>query len=130
MSPMAALIGPQPIGRASPGPSATPTRGRSATLHLPDGTKHARIVLVIVGPIPRLQLRHVPSDWVLRRMVVGCDVAESVERFRQSAERHGHRVGRGHTVEDWNPRIAGRCGREGAVRRGDTIVGEIAFERW
>jgi hypothetical protein len=32
------------------------------TLVLPDKAKHARILLQLVGPVQRLQLRHVPSD--------------------------------------------------------------------
>jgi hypothetical protein len=77
------------------------------TLRFPDDTNRARIVLMIVGPIPTLQLRHVPSDWVLGRTGVGPNVAVSVAEFRAAAKRDGYRVEAGYAVEDWNPRIRG-----------------------
>src|SRR2546426_616500 len=56
--------------------SSRPGRDQSVTLRLPDETKHARIVNVVVGPVGYLQLRHVPSDWVI--VTVGHGPASAV----------------------------------------------------
>jgi hypothetical protein len=69
-------------------------------LDLPDDTKHARIVKMFVGPVQRLQLRHVPSDWVLHSEGKGPDLAASVEALRRRAKRQGYVVDEGFTVED------------------------------
>jgi len=71
------------------------------TLKLPDETKHARIVHVFAGPIQRLQLRHVPSDWVLHSEGKGPDLADNVESLRRRAIRQGYVVDEGFAVEDW-----------------------------
>jgi hypothetical protein len=77
------------------------------TLKIPHGTKHARIVVQIVGPVMRLHLRHVPSDWVIFTTGQGPDRVASVEKPRQRAERNGYSVEPGYTIEDGNPKIAG-----------------------
>lgn len=74
------------------------------TLRLPDETKHARIVNVVVGPVGYFQLRHVPSDWVI--VTVGHGPANAA-RLRQAARRRGYAVDERVEVEDWNSTIAG-----------------------
>jgi hypothetical protein len=75
------------------------------TLRLANDEKRARIVRQIVGPVERLQLRHVPSDWLIYAMGIGPDPAASVERLRRAAVRRGYVVEEGVTVEDWNPKV-------------------------
>jgi hypothetical protein len=67
----------------------------------------ARIVCQIAGPVERLQLRHVPSDWVIVNVGRGPDLIASVERLRQVAILRGFVAEDGVTVEDWNSRIEG-----------------------
>jgi len=71
------------------------------TLKLPDDTKHARIVHMFSGPIQRLQLRHVPSDWVLYSEGKGPDLLRNVKELRRAAVKHGYVVDEGFAVEDW-----------------------------
>ena len=70
-------------------------------LRLPDDTKHARIIHMLVGPVQWLQLRHVSSNWVLTSLSLGPDLASSVETLRRQAMRRGYVVDEGLTVEDW-----------------------------
>jgi hypothetical protein len=97
--------GARPVGSDDQESSGRDARQARGGQH--DDTKHARIVLQSVGPVPTLQLRHVPSDSVFRRSGVGPDVAARVEQFRAAAERRGYTVEPGYSVEDWNPRIMG-----------------------
>ena len=77
------------------------------TLRLPDDTKCARIVLQITGPLARLHLRHVPSNWVITWTGIGPNIDVQVDEFRRVAERHGYMVEPGYSVEDWTARIKG-----------------------
>ncbi len=74
------------------------------TLKIPDDTKHARIVAQIAGPVSRLYVRHVPSDWVLFTTGHGPDLVADIENLRRPAERNGYAVEPGYTVEDWTPK--------------------------
>jgi hypothetical protein len=71
------------------------------TLSLPADTKSARIVHTLVGPVQRLQLRHVPSNWVIHSEGKGPDLAAFVEVLRRRAVRQGYVVDEGYDVEDW-----------------------------
>lgn len=71
------------------------------TLQLPDESKHARIVHQFVGPVQRLHLRHVPSDWVITSAEIGPDATASIEELRGRAKRQGYTVDSGYIVEDW-----------------------------
>ena len=85
------------------------------TLRLPDCTRRARIVLMMVGPCAPLHLRHVPSDWVVAWIGVGPDVDAAAEALRREAQRQGYIVEAGVTVEDWRqPGAWGRAPSEGA----------------
>jgi hypothetical protein len=77
------------------------------TLKILDDTKHARIVIQIVGPVSRLHVRHVPSDWVLFTIGHSPDLVADIEKVRQCAERNGYTVEPGYKIEDRNPRIDG-----------------------
>jgi hypothetical protein len=76
------------------------------TLSLPTDEMRARIVCQITERVEHLQLRHVPSDWLIVSMSRGSDITATVDRLRRVAERRGYVVGDGMTVEDWNQRIA------------------------
>lgn len=69
-------------------------------LKLPDDAKNARIVYQLIGPVRRLALRHVPSDWHITDVGVGPDVDSSVEELRGRAVRQGYAVLPGYQVED------------------------------
>jgi hypothetical protein len=75
------------------------------TLQVPDDTKRARIVHTLTGELHRLQLRHVPSDWVLDSLMCAPDPTEDIARMRQDAERRGYVVEDAVAFEDWNPVI-------------------------
>jgi hypothetical protein len=77
------------------------------TLSLPSDEKRARIVRQITGPVESIQLRHVPSDWLIYSRPVGPYRAKTIALLRRAAARRGYVVEDGVTVEDWNPRIAG-----------------------
>ena len=70
------------------------------TLQLPDDAKTARIVYQLSGPVRRLALRHVPSDWHITDVGVGPDLVASVEELRGRARRQGYVVAPGYTTED------------------------------
>lgn len=70
------------------------------TLTLPDDSKNARIILQLVGPVRRLQLRHVPSDWMIEAQGVGVDLDASVATLRSRARRQGYAVEPGYVTED------------------------------
>lgn len=70
------------------------------TLKLPDDSKNARIIYQLIGPVRRLALRHVPSDWHITDSGVGPDVASSVEELRGRARRQGYAVEPGYATED------------------------------
>jgi hypothetical protein len=84
-----------------------PTLHRWTALGQPNDEKRARIVRQIVGPVERLQLRHVPSDWLIYSMNVGPNLAASIERLRRAAKRRAYVVEEEVTHEDWNPKIRG-----------------------
>jgi hypothetical protein len=75
------------------------------TLTLPDSTRRARIVRQLVGPIEDVQLRHVPSDWVIVSVRCGPRLEATVERLRRAAARRGYVVEDGVMTEDWNPKV-------------------------
>ena len=75
------------------------------TLGLPDSTRRARIVRQVVGPIEDVQLRHVPSDWVIVAIRRGPSLEATVQRLRRAAERRAYVVEDEVAVEDWNPKV-------------------------
>jgi hypothetical protein len=70
------------------------------TLKFPDDSKRCRIVFQLIGPVRRLQVRHVPSDWLFTSQGCGADVAASVEELRGRARRQGYLVDEGYATED------------------------------
>jgi hypothetical protein len=74
-------------------------------IRLANDEKRARMVGQIVGPVEHLQLRHVPSDWLIYAMGIGPDLTASVERLQRTAIRRGYVVEEGVTVEAWNSLI-------------------------
>jgi hypothetical protein len=74
-------------------------------LTFPVDTKHARVVVVLVGPIQRLQLRHVPLNYLIYSTGYGGDREAGVERLRGQSERRGYTVEPAYAVEDGNARI-------------------------
>jgi len=50
---------------------------------------------------------HIPSDWGIFTTGHGSDLVAEVEKLRRRAERNGYTVEPGHSIEDWNPKIAG-----------------------
>jgi hypothetical protein len=73
------------------------------TLQIPDDRKRARIVYDVAGPVDHLQLRHLPSDWVLYSMIGGPEPIAEIARLREEAERDGY-VGEDEVAfEDSNP---------------------------
>jgi hypothetical protein len=77
------------------------------TLTLPDATKNARIVFQSLGPVRRLALRHVPSDWHLVSAGIGPDLAGSIEELRRLARRQGYAVAPGDATEDLRGKKSG-----------------------
>jgi hypothetical protein len=77
------------------------------TLKIPDDTKHARIVVMISGPVSRLHVRLVPSDWVIFTTPHGPDLKSEVKKLRRRAERNGYTVELGYRIEDRKPKIGG-----------------------
>jgi hypothetical protein len=58
-------------------------------LILPDDTKHARIVHQLIGPCEHLQVRNVPSDWVLHSKGTRPKLTLSVEELWGPVMRRG-----------------------------------------
>jgi hypothetical protein len=54
-----------------------------------------------------IQLRHVPSNWLMHSRPVGPGLTKTIALLRRAAERRGYIVEDGVTVEDWNPKIRG-----------------------
>jgi hypothetical protein len=77
------------------------------TLRFPNNEKRVRIVHQIVGPVEYVQLRHVPSDWLIYSTGREPSLAATVKRLRRAAERRGYVVEDGVTLENWNPKIRG-----------------------
>jgi hypothetical protein len=75
------------------------------TLKFPDDTRLARIVVMISGPVSRLHVRHVASDWVIFTTPHGPDLKAEVKKLRRRAERDGYTVEPGFTVEDRKSKI-------------------------
>jgi hypothetical protein len=75
------------------------------TLRLANDEKRARIVRRPVGPVERIKLDHVPSDWLIVSIGRGSDLTAKFERLRRAAIRYGYVVEEGVTVEDWNPKV-------------------------
>jgi len=86
------------------------------TLKIPDDTKHARIVVQIAGPVSRLHVRRVPSDWVLFTTGHGPDLVADVEKLRQRAVRNGFTVEPGYRIEDRKPKTESPPRRVSAER--------------
>ena len=72
-------------------------------LKLPADTKLVRIAHQLVGPIQRLEVPPVPSDWVLYSSHKGSDLLTSVKELRRLALSQGDDVDDGSTVEDRRP---------------------------
>jgi hypothetical protein len=98
------------------------------TLKLPDSNKHARIVHQLVGPVQRLQLRHVPSTWVLYSEDKGPDLAACVEALRRCAVRQGYVVDEGFEVEDWRE-VTGWLRLSNVSRRSAIVCARSVWHR-
>jgi hypothetical protein len=79
--------------------------------------------------VDRVQLRHVPSDWVVYSMTCGITVEATAERLRRSAERKGWVVDEGIATEDWKKILAEMTGTWRRARSPGRVTRSTHFIR-